>query len=351
MNDARLQEIVRQEELPAFRLQQLRQAFFSEHCRDFAQISTLAKDLRERLAQQHPVLSFQVDRLLVSRDRRACKALLRFPDGQTVETVLLNPAVGHWSCCISCQAGCALRCSFCATGQGGFHRQLTAEEISDQVLFWRQYLHAEKLADRLNNVVYMGMGEPLANREAVYASLDELMNPATFALGARKLSVSTAGLAPHIPEFGQRFPQVNLAISLHAANDSLRSALMPINKTYPLAVLRQAISDYQQLTRRKIFIEYVLLAGENDRPAQADELADYLRGVRTPGLVHVNLIGYNPTATTPRAPGPAAARQFQARLEERGIHVTLRQSLGQDIAGACGQLAGQSQIPRKDSSP
>lgn len=332
MTLARLRALLAGE--PPYRIKQVAQAVFKTGVSSFSDISTLPATLRERL-KNIPLLCFEPETVRVSSDGRAHKAVLRLHDGKRIESVLLNPKPGLWSACISSQVGCALRCSFCATGLMGFTRNLTEEEISDQVLFWRQYIRKSHL-DPLNNVIYMGMGEPFLNRDEVFNSLRVLADPELFAIGDRHLAVSTAGIAPGIEVFAKEFPQVNLALSLHAADDTLRTRLVPINKSYPLKRLQSALAEYFRLSNRRVFIEYVLLAGENDRPEDADALIRFVK--ETSPLLHVNLIVWNPTKT-PHAPSQLpAAKRFANLLKRGGVSVTFRKNLGQDIEGACGQL-------------
>jgi 23S rRNA (adenine(2503)-C(2))-methyltransferase len=339
MDSARIQHIVDTLELPRFRARQLVDAFFGQHVDSFDAISTFSKDLRARLSAEFTAMTVEENAVFVSSDGRAHKALLTLDDGKIVETVLLNPKPGLWSCCISSQVGCALACTFCATGLLGLLRNLTREEISDQVLYWRQYIRRNEMDCELRNVVYMGMGEPLQNHGAVFASIEELNNPDSFNIGSRHLSVSTSGLTRQMRMFTDRFPQVNLAVSLHAANDSLRESMMPINKVNPLSDLADAMRYHITQTRRKVFVEYILLAQENDTDSHAAELADFLRSVGEPHLLHVNLIVYNPTDTEHVQSPRERAHAFKTLLLGRGVPCTIRRNLGRDIDGACGQLA------------
>ncbi|MFT5127869.1 MAG: 23S rRNA (adenine2503-C2)-methyltransferase [Rhodothermales bacterium] len=339
MDSARIQTIVETLELPRFRARQLADAFFGQHADSFNAVSTFSKDLRARLSAEFAAMTVEQSAVFVSADGRAHKALLKLHDGKVVESVLLNPKPGLWSCCISSQVGCALKCTFCATGLLGLARNLTSEEISDQVLFWRQYIRRNEMDCELRNVVYMGMGEPLQNHREVFASLDELGNSESFNIGSRHLSVSTSGLTRQMRMFTDRFPQVNLAVSLHAANDSLRESMMPINKANPLAELADAMRYHMAQTRRKIFVEYILLAEENDADSHAVELADFLRSVGELHLLHVNLIVYNPTDTEHVQSPRDRAHAFKALLQNQGVPCTIRRNLGRDIDGACGQLA------------
>ncbi|MGI5828415.1 MAG: radical SAM protein [Patescibacteria group bacterium] len=181
-----------------------------------------------------------------------------------METVLLNPKPALWSVCISCQVGCGMGCTFCATGKMGFIRNMTAEEICDQILFWRQYIAKKKLPIRVTNIVYMGMGEPFANKEKVFESIRWLTDKNLYGFGQRHLSISTSGIVPGIREFADTFPQLNLAVSLHAPNDALRETLMPVARTYPLSELMKGLDYYVKKTNRQVFIEYILLKNIND---------------------------------------------------------------------------------------
>jgi len=356
LNSTTIAKLVETYKLPKFRGAQLRKAFFEQQVTKFQDVSTLSLPMRQTLAAEQRVLSFDTEAVFKASDGRAYKALLLLPDGNRIETVLLNPKPGLWSCCISSQVGCGLACTFCATGKLGLSRNLTAEEISDQVLFWRQYICQQRLDARLSNVVYMGMGEPMQNRREVFASLTELMNPDTFGIGARHLSVSTVGLVKPMKEFTDQFPQVNLALSLHAANDTLRERLMPVNKSQPLAALREALQYHADETNRKIFLEYILLSGENDSAEHAEELVRYVRSFDRPALLHTNLIVYNPTDSDHQASARERARAFRDQLEAAGLSVTIRRNLGRDIDAACGQLAlkaGETPgySPSAESSP
>ncbi len=324
---------------PKYRLGQILEAVYKKGASSYADIKTLPAELREALEPAAPILSLTERQVLVSKDGRARKAALGLPDKLAIETVLLKPKPGDaWTVCISVQAGCAVGCTFCATGLMGLKRDLTPEEIVDQVLFWIQYMRRESVPGRLTNVVYMGMGEPFHCYEKVAESLRALTDPARIGLAQRHIAVSTSGLAPGIEGFADDFPQVALALSLHAANDELRSKLVPVNKAYPLERLAQSLRLYLEKTNRRVFLEYVLLSGENDAPKHADELASWVRRVGKPHLIHVNLIVWNPTRTAHAASPADAARAFKARLEDAGLSVTIRKNLGQDIQGACGQL-------------
>ncbi len=226
----------------------------------------------------------------------------------------------------------------------GLTRNLTSEEITDQVLFWRQFIAKNEIGtDRLNNVVYMGMGEPLHNTTEVFDSLEELTNAETFKIGSRHISVSTSGLLKGIEEMADRFPQINLAFSLHAANDNLRSSIMPINKAFNLDKIRKGLNDYIEKTHRKVFIEYVLLEGENNEVSHAKDLVIFLKSLNRPELTHTNLIVYNETDSSHKGSTRNKADEFRNYMKNKGLSVTIRKNLGRDIDGACGQLAVKEQ--------
>ena len=301
--------------------------------------SNLSKSLRTRLNSHFSFQHLEPAAVLRSKDKETNKTLFYLPDENAIEVVLMRyrqrQSNGRrYSICISSQAGCALGCKFCATGQMGYFRNLTAGEIIEQVLFY-----ARKLADdgeSLSNVVMMGMGEPFHNYEAVMKAIRILNHPTGMNLGERRFTISTVGIIPMIERFSSERSQVNLAVSLHAAQDSLRTTLLPINKKYPLDELLNACKVYTLQTGRRITFEWALINGINDTPEQARLLADRIKGL----LCHVNLISLNPTnAYNHRGSDQLQAGQFQAILEEKGIPCTLRLRRGIDIQAGCGQLA------------
>lgn len=338
MDAARAQAALKDLGQPGYRWDQVRKAVYEQAVSSYDEITVLPADVRKALAERAPILSLKERRVDVSPDGRAHKALLDLRDGKTLETVLLRPSPTRWTTCISSQVGCAVGCTFCATGLMGLDRTLAPEEIADQVLFWRQYMKRKGLEGRLDNVVYMGMGEPFACYDEVAESLKILMDQKRLAIGARHISVSTSGIAPKIVQFGKDFPQVNLALSLHAATDELRTRLVPMNKAYPLAKLGEALKAYVAETNRKIFFEYVLLKGENDRAQDAEALVKWLKTLGPSALMHVNLIVFNQTDTPHTPTDESDARRFQERVMAGGFKATVRQNLGRDIDGACGQL-------------
>ncbi|MFA6382830.1 MAG: 23S rRNA (adenine(2503)-C(2))-methyltransferase RlmN [Parcubacteria group bacterium] len=339
MNIKKIEEKLKELGQPNFRLKQIKKAVFEDGASSFLEITTLAKDLREKLDKEMKILSFEVEKVLVAKDGQSVKALLKLHDGKNIETVLISPKTNDWSVCISCQVGCPMNCRFCATGKMGFVRNLTAEEITDQVLFWKQYIKSQSA--KLTDVVYMGMGEPFLNWAQVNESLKNLIDPELFGFGSRSISVSTAGIPEGIAKFAEEFPQVNLAISLHFADDQKRSEFMPINKKYNLEDLKKALQEYFRKTNRKVFIEYILLGNINDSREDADKLSRFVKSIGKLQLLHVNLIRYNSTGSELAASSKDQAVRFKDYLLENHIPITIRKSLGEEIQGACGQLAGK----------
>ncbi len=334
-----------------YRAAQVARAVCRGPAASYAEVGVLPEAWRGRLEREAPLLCLSAAALTNSADGTR-KAALRLADGGIVESVLMRPSPRRWTACLSCQTGCAVGCGFCATGLLGAGRSLTPEEITDQVLFWRLHMRREGIAGEVSNVVYMGMGEPFLAYDSVAESLRVLTDQRLFGMGARRISVSTAGFPDAMRRFADEFPQVNIALSLHAANDELRARLVPINKAYPLAALAAALREIFARHRRKVFLEYVLLGGVNDSPRQAREVIEFVRSI-DPGLLHVNLIVFNATATAFSPPAEAAARAFHAALRAAGLMCTIRQNLGRDIAAACGQLApaGASALSAKGERP
>jgi 23S rRNA (adenine2503-C2)-methyltransferase len=266
----------------------------------------------------------------VSDDGQTVKWLWTLADGRQVETVLMHYP-DRATVCVSSQAGCAMACSFCATGQAGFDRHLTTGEIVEQVVRARE--RAAAAGRRLSNVVFMGMGEPLANYDRTWEAVHRIHDD--LGLGARHLTVSTVGVVPGIRRLAQADLPVNLAVSLHLANDAERNELVPINRRYPLAVLAEACAEYVEATHRRLSFEWALIDGVNDTDRHARELAAYARPLRA----HVNLIPLNPTpGYAVRGTPPDRVRGFAERLGELGVNATVRRNRGTDIDAACGQL-------------
>jgi 23S rRNA (adenine2503-C2)-methyltransferase len=280
--------------------------------------------------------------VIESSDGLTRKLLVRLRDGAQVETVVMGYA-GRHTACISTQVGCAMGCVFCATGQAGFQRHLTPAEIVGQVLLARQALDPTS-GGRLRNLVLMGMGEPLHNYDAVMKALDIITDDRGINLGPAHITISTVGVVPGIIRLMEEKQPYHLAISLHATTDEQRSALLPANRRWPLAELLAACRSYAETCRRRIFIEWTLIAGQNDSPAQAQDLSDLLQGIDA----HINLIPLNPTHGYEGDPtATEAVNRFHQVLRSAGWPCTVRQRRGIDVAAGCGQLAGKRK-PRPD---
>ncbi len=317
---------------PTYRAGQIETWLYQQHVADAAEMSNLPKSLRQRLAEEAELNPLSPVVVLDSSDGYTRKTLFRLPDGREIEAVLMRYEQRQ-TLCISTQAGCAMACPFCATGQMGFRRNLTAGEIVAQVLHYARQL--DQAGKRVTNIVFMGMGEPLANYAETWRAIRRLNDPAGFNLGARHMTLSTVGLVPAIRRMSKEPEQVGLAVSLHAPTDELRNTIVPINHRYPLAMLMHAVRDYIAATRRRVTFEYALMDRLNDSEAQADQFAELVRGL----LCHVNLIPLNPTPDSPWSGSPdERVYAFQDCLEAAGIPTTVRLRRGIDIAAGCGQL-------------
>jgi 23S rRNA (adenine2503-C2)-methyltransferase len=338
---------------PRYRASQVWSWLYGRLAKDPAQMTNLPQGLRARLSAQARINPLEVVYQQQSSDQQTYKWLFRLPDGQTIETVLMlyGDATGQSderrTVCISTQAGCAMGCVFCATGQGGLARNLTSGEIVAQVLAAARWLsspppQAVLSPSRLTNVVVMGMGEPFANYDRTWQALRTITGNDGFNLGARHITLSTVGLPTGIRRMAEEPLQVNLAVSLHAPNDDLRQKLVPINHRFPLSQVMAAVQDYVARTNRRVTFEYALMAGVNDTPGLARELTFLLRPLRSSSgaaLCHVNLIPLNPVAESPYQPSThKQAAAFQAILERSGIPATVRMRRGIDIDAGCGQL-------------
>lgn len=317
---------------PKFRIKQINKLLYQDLISDWQEASVLPLTLRQDLNKFCPLaIEAQV---FATKKSPTKKALITLVDGQKIETVLLAHLDGRHTVCVSSQVGCPMACSFCATGSLGFRRNLTSLEIVEQVLFWARFL--EKSGARITNIVYMGMGEPFMNYDNVLESIRILNNPDKFALGARHISISTCGIIEGINKLAKENLQVNLAISLHAPNNELRTRLMPINKKYPLDKVLAAVKKYVKNTSRRVMFEYLLLDRVNDGPKEAEQLA---RLMAKP-LYMVNIINYNQTGVF-RATRVSRAKDFINILQQHQVAVTQRYTFGADIWAACGMLANR----------
>ena len=327
---------------PSFRALQLWEWLYTRRVADFDQMTSLPKRLRERLARLYRLDPLYPVADQVSADRLTRKIAFQLPDGQIIESVLMEYDRRH-TVCVSSQVGCSIGCAFCATGESGFARNLSAGEIVAQPLYFARQLSGQK---SLSNVVIMGMGEPLLNYDAVWQAIETWNDHRGFDLGARKITLSTAGYVPGIRQLAEERLQVGLAVSLHAAEDTLRDQLVPLNRTYPLTELLAACRDYVALTNRRITIEYALIKEVNDSVAQAHQVGKLLQDL----LCHVNLIALNPAAESIyRSPPQASVRAFQQALLEQQIATTVRVRRGVDIQAGCGQLRHQVPMPSENA--
>jgi len=280
---------------------------------------------------------FKTEKIFEAKNRQTIKVLFNLNDGQKIESVLMRHKDGRRTVCVSSQVGCAMGCIFCATGQQGFKRNLSSSEIVEQVLFFARLLKKE--GKKITNIVFMGMGEPFLNYDNVLEAVRILNDKDGFNLGARNISISTCGIVEGIEKLANEKLQLNLAISLHAPNDKLRSSLMPINKIYSLKKVLTSVHGYIKKTNRKVMFEYLLIDEVNDSQKEAKELA---RIMEKP-LYLVNLISFNPVGHSKFKPSTnQKIKRFKNILEKADINVTQRYRFGQDIDAACGQLSGQS---------
>lgn len=332
---------------PPFRLRQLHEALYTQLL-DPDDIRVLPAGLRAEVAR-HPLMQPALEQIheRSTDNGLTTKWLFQLDDHSLIETVLMHHP-RHSTVCVSSQAGCAMACQFCATGDAGFTRHLRVGEIVEQIVIASRAARAT--GRRLDNVVFMGMGEPMANFVKVWEAVVRIIGD--LKIGARHLTISTVGIIPGIKALSQKSEQVNLAVSLHAANDTLRDELIPINRRYPLGRLYDALEEYRGATNRRISFEWALMDGVNDRPSDVEELAEYALGLGA----HVNLIPLNPTvggSARGLLGSPAhRVRAFCDALTNRRVNATVRRTRGQEIDAACGQLAGSvdptSATPRSD---
>lgn len=329
---AELETLIASWQEPRYRAKQVWQWMYGKKVASFAEMSNLPSSLRQKLSAETRLGVMMIATERAARDGTV-KRLYQLPDGQFIESVLMFYDDNRRTACISTQAGCAMGCVFCATGQMGFVRNLTSGEIVEQALHFARILEAE--GDRLSNVVLMGMGEPLHNYDATLQALERLTAADGLGIGQRHITLSTVGLVPAIKRFADEGLQVGLAISLHAANDEARSAMLPVNKRWPLNELMEACRYYIEKTGRRLTFEWALIQGENDTPEVAAELGRLLQKL----LCHVNVIPLNLTAGYGGQPSdPARVQAFLDVLKHYGISSSVRMRRGIEIEAGCGQL-------------
>jgi 23S rRNA (adenine2503-C2)-methyltransferase len=369
LTHAQLRELLTSWGEPSFRADQVWGWLYHSLVSDFNQMRNLPKELRTRLGEAAHLQTLTPLTESVSADGLTRKVLFALRDGETIESVFMLYERRH-TVCVSTQVGCPIGCPFCATGQSGFARNLTAGEIVEQVLYFARKVRfsphpplapllptlgeggraplsprigGEGMGERgpdpgISNVVFMGMGEPLLNYEATWQAIETLNDTGGFGLGARRITLSTVGVVPGIQQLSREKLQVGLAVSLHAPTDRLRDKLVPLNRRYPLRQLMAACRDYVQKTGRRITFEYALMEGINDSLEQAQRLGRLLEGL----TCHVNLIPLNPTVESPYQPSSRKmALAFQRELERQKIPTTMRVGRGIDIQAGCGQLRGK----------
>ncbi|MEA2676843.1 MAG: rRNA (adenine2503-C2)-methyltransferase [Chloroflexota bacterium] len=324
---------------PAYRARQIADHIWAGAAQSVDELRTLPQALRRELDATFRLTTLAAPEITPADGGLTQKALHRLDDGRLIETVLMRYPARGWrksraTACISSQAGCAVGCPFCATGELGFWRDLDTAEIVDQVRFWRQWLAG--VGQRLTNVVFMGMGEPLLNVERVLDAAAAITDQSRFGLGARHITISTSGVLPGIERMIDAGPAYTLAVSLHAARPELRDVLVPLNRRYPIADVVDAAARYAARTGRRVTYEYVMIEGINDTPEDARAAVNLLRGQ----LAHINLIPMNPVAHTPWQPSPGSrVESFAQILRAGGLGTTVRRNRGVDIGAACGQLA------------
>ena len=320
-----------------FRYAQIENALYKNFVTDFSTIETLPKDIRTLLTENCFYDSLRIHSEITSEDGQTTKFLFRTHDDKMIEAVIMRHQSGRNTLCVSCQAGCPMACSFCATGKLGLIRNLEAHEIVEQIMVAATKLHGEDR--KLRNVVYMGMWEPMLNYDNVAESIRVASGQKKLDLSNRRITISTCGIVPGILRLAEDFPQVSLAVSLHAPNDEARKRIMPVENTYPIDMLMIALDEYTTKTNKRVFYEYIMIAWVTDRPEYAHELADLLQGK----LAHVNFIPYNPgegiMGTGFQPTSKIMIKKFQDTLDRAWVPSTVRHTMGDDIDAACGQLA------------
>jgi len=322
-----LKEVLKSE--PKYRLKQAQTAVLKDFIDDWQKVSVLPLAWRQKLNKECP-LKIKAETLL-SKTKDSLKIQLTLEDGLKVESVLMRHIDGRNTVCVSSQVGCALACEFCATGKMGFKRNLNPWEIVEQVMFFSRYLKKE--GGKITNIVFMGMGEPFLNYDNVIEAIKILNDKEGLNIGARHISISTIGIIKGIEQLSKENLQLNLAVSLHASNNELRTKIIPINKKYPLEQILKTVDDYIKKTKRKVMFEYLLIKGVNDSDDCAFELAKLMKKP----LYFLNLILYNPTNTF-KPSSTERIKKFKEVLKKSGVRFSQRYRFGQDIKAACGQF-------------
>ncbi len=340
LSEEQLTQWLGQYGIAPYRAGQILRWIYQRGAYSFSEMTDISKDLRSFLSERLAISRLETEQIQTSNDGSR-KYLFRLDDGQHIESVLI-PEPGHWTLCISSQVGCGMGCKFCLTGRGGLERNLETSEIINQICAVRDDLQEPS---SLTNIVFMGMGEPLANYNSVVQAIRTITDNNGLQFSGRRVTLSTAGLAPRIDDLGPDV-KVNLAVSLNATDNDTRNKLMPINRTYPIEMLLSACRRFPLPSRRTIMFEYVLIAGVNDTPGDAERLAKLLRPLRA----KINLIPFNPYEGTEFSrPEEDAILTFQKVLMDRHYTVIIRYSKGCDIGAACGQLRARSKLNAEQS--
>ncbi|WP_419394240.1 Cfr family 23S rRNA (adenine(2503)-C(8))-methyltransferase [Cytobacillus praedii] len=331
----RIEKFFREHHCPSYRMKQILNAIFKERIAKFNEMTVLPKSLREILAEEFGESILDVVPLNEQHSEQVTKVLFEISGNEKVETVNMKYKAGWESFCISSQCGCSFGCKFCATGDIGLKRNLTSDEITDQILFFHLQGHT------IDSISFMGMGEALSNVQ-VFDAIDVLTDPALFALSPRRLTISTIGIIPSIQKMTENYPQVNLTFSLHSPFNEQRSKLMPINNRHPFLDVLDILDEHIRVTSRKVYIAYIMLPGVNDSIDHAKGVVSLLKGRYKAGsLYHVNLIRYNHTVRSPLKfdeVDESRVVNFYKELKSSGLNVTIRSQFGMDIDAACGQL-------------
>lgn len=330
-----IHQFLHEHDQPGYRLNQIWRGLYQSYYEDWSQFSNLPKSLREVLSSHFSINPLQLVRSIQSSDGFTEKALFNLSNHHPLEAVLMRYQE-RTSICVSSQSGCPIGCSFCATGKLGLLRDLSCGEIIAQYLHFARLLAKEQ--EKITNIVIMGMGEPFLNYRNVKAALHILHDQDGLNVGSRRVTVSTIGIPDKIIQFGEDFPQLNLAVSLHAPTNAIRDTLVPINRRYPIEDILQAVKTYIENTNRRVTFEYVMISGTNDSHEDALQLSRLLHGL----LCHVNLIPLNSTDEFSAVPSPLSTiEKFKSILDDHNIPTTIRFSKGSQIQAACGQLAGK----------
>lgn len=338
-DEEKIKELFEENKIPKFRYAQIENAIYKNFVTDFSEIQTIPKEIRSFLTENFYYNSLEVDHIVTSENGQTTKILFKTKSWDLIESVIMRHLSGRNTLCVSCQAGCPMACTFCATGKLWLKRNLEFSEIIEQIMYAAKLLNDE--GSVLRNVVYMGMWEPFLNYENLKKSIEIACNQKKINLANRRVTVSTCGIVPGIKKFMVDFPQTSLAISIHAPNDEVRKSIMPVDHTYNLDKLMTALDEYVAKTNKRIFYEYIMLNGVNDNIKLAYELGKLLKW----RLAHVNFIPYNPWEwawwieykATPRF----LIEKFQRVLDEFWVPSTIRATMWDDIDAACGQLANK----------